>query len=64
MSKFRRTQSGIAICPFFTWNSENIGRPPGFGCTEDDVNLVHCIHPKNLNEFEGNCQPQLCPLSC
>lgn len=37
----RRTKAGLAICPFFTWTSENI---EGLGHTEDDVNLIHCIH--------------------
>ncbi len=37
----RRTKAGLAICTFFTWTSENI---EGLGHTEDDVNLIHCIH--------------------
>jgi hypothetical protein len=57
--KFRKTKSGIVICPFFIWQSENI---EGLGHTEDNVNLTFCNHPKNPNECEGNCQEKLCPL--
>jgi len=57
--KFRKTKSGITICPFFIWQSENI---EGEGHAEDDVNLVFCNHPENKDEYEGNCQENLCPL--
>ena len=57
--KFRRTKSGVTICPFFIWTSENI---EGLGHIEEDVNLVFCNHPKNKDEHEGNCQEKLCPL--
>ena len=56
---FRKTKSGVAICPFFIWTSENI---EGEGHTENDVNLSFCSHPKNPNDFEGNCQEKICPL--
>ncbi len=55
---FCKTKSGLAICPFFTWTSENI---EGEGHTENDVNLTFCDHPKNQNEFEGNCNKEDCP---
>lgn len=57
--KFRKTKSGVAICPFFTWASENIG---GYGHSENDVNLVHCSHPNNEDPYEGNCCEKICPL--
>lgn len=60
MKKYRKTKSGIAICPFFTWTSENI---EGLGRTEEnDVSLIHCTHLDNPNLNEGNCQKNLCPL--
>ena len=57
--KFRRTKAGITICPFFIWQSENI---EGVGHTETDVSLTFCNHPKNPDDYEGNCQEKLCPL--
>lgn len=60
MKTYRKTKHGVAICPFFTWTSENI---EGCGHTETDVNLVHCTHPDNPNDREGNCVLRLCPLS-
>ncbi len=58
--RFRKTKAGVTICPFFTWISENI---EGQGlCAENDVNLVYCVHQKNKNKYEGNCQEKLCPL--
>ncbi|HDY87835.1 MAG TPA: hypothetical protein ENH82_06925 [bacterium] len=57
--EFRKTKPGVAICPFFTWMSENIERE---GHTENDVSLIHCIHPKNPDLCEGNCQKDMCPL--
>ncbi len=57
---FRRTKAGVAICPFFGWQSENI---EGLGRqSENDVNLTFCSHPKNIDDCEGNCQPKTCPL--
>lgn len=56
---FRKIKSGVAICPFFIWTSKNIER---LRHTENDVNLVFCNHPKNKNDYEGNCQEKLCPL--
>lgn len=57
--KFRQTKSGIAICPFFIWTSENIEK---LGHSENDVNLTFCNHPENKNKHEGNCQEDLCPF--
>lgn len=57
--KFCKTKLGVAVCPFFVWTSENI---EGEGHTENDVNLTLCCHPKNLGNYEGNCQEKLCPL--
>lgn len=59
MSKFRTTKSGVAICPFFTWTSENI---EGLGHTDKDVSLTYCTHFDNPDLYEGNCQENLCPL--
>ena len=59
MSEYRRAKSGIAICPYIIWTSENI---EGLGHSENDVSLVFCSHPKNPDNFEGNCQEELCPL--
>ena len=59
MSNFRKTKSGIAICPFFTWTSEDIG---GEGHSENDVNLVHCTNLDNPDLYEGNCSKGKCPL--
>lgn len=57
---FQKTRAGVAICPFFTWVSENV---EGLGqCEENDVNLVHCTHHNNPEDCEGNCQEKLCPL--
>jgi len=56
---FRQTKSGIAICPFFTWTSENI---EGEGHSENDVNLVYCVHPANKDNYEGNCREDTCPI--
>lgn len=57
MAKFRKTKNRIAICPFFTWTSENIREH-----TEKDVSLIHCSHLDNPDLYEGNCQKNLCPL--
>ena len=59
MAEYRSTKSGMAICPFFTWTSENI---EGQGHTENDVNLTHCVNDNNKESYEGNCQESLCPL--
>lgn len=59
MSNFHKTKAGVAICPFFGWQSENI---EGLGQTEENVVLTHCSHPKNLNGYEGNCQENTCPI--
>ena len=59
MSEFCKTKHGVAICPFFGWQSENI---EGLGHSEDDVDLTFCSHPKNPNDCEGNCNPGDCPL--
>ena len=59
MANFRTTKAGVTICPFFTWQSENI---EGLGHGEDDVNLTYCTHPDNPDDFEGNCSEKLCPL--
>ena len=59
-NEFRTTKYGVAICPFFGWQSENIER---LGQSEEDVNLTNCSHPKNeLGDYEGNCQEEVCPL--
>lgn len=57
--RFRKIKSGIAICPFFFWTSENI---EGLGHTEEDVNLTLCTHYKNPESSEGNCRKEICPL--
>jgi len=59
MSKYSRTKAGIAICPYFVWQSENV---EGRGMRENDVNLTFCNHIKNPNSYEGNCQEKWCPL--
>lgn len=56
---FRKTKAGVAICPFFIWTSENIG---DLGHSENDVNLTHCTHPNNPDDYEGNCQSDVCPV--
>ncbi len=57
---FRQTKAGVAICPFFGWQSENI---EGLGReNESDVNLTFCSHPKNVDDCEGNCQYKYCPV--
>lgn len=61
MSKFRKTKHEVAICPFFTWTSENIGEIDKTE-KENDVNLIHCTHLDNPDLHEGNCQENLCPL--
>lgn len=58
--KIHKTKAGIAICPFFSWQSENIE-----GCgrhEENDVNLTYCDHIDNPDDYEGNCQEKYCPL--
>jgi len=59
MSKFNKTKLGIAICPFFIWQSERY-------LVEEyslyDIGVVFCVHPDNLSKFEGNCQEKNCPL--
>ena len=57
MSEFRKTKNGVAICPFFIWQGEDIRDQ-----AEEDVSLVFCNHPNNQDEYEGNCQENLCPL--
>ena len=59
MPSYLRTKTGIAICPYFIWQSENI---EGLGHREDDVTLIFCNHPKNQCDSEGNCQENWCPL--
>lgn len=59
MNNIRRTKPGIAICPFFTWTSEDIERT---GHNENDVNLTHCTHKANKHDHEGNCCEPDCPL--
>lgn len=57
---FHKTKSGVAICPFFIWKSENI---EGLGQHEEnDVSLTICNHSENNVPYEGNCQENLCPL--
>lgn len=58
---YQETKAGIPICPFFVWESENIGDEDK-SAKEYDVNLVHCTHPKNEVNCEGNCQEDICPL--
>lgn len=55
--RFRKTESGIAICPFFMRTSENFPEH-----SENDVNLVFCAHKKNKEDAEGNCREEICPL--
>ena len=57
--RFRKIKSGIAICPFLIWTSENI---EGLGHTEEDVNLIFCTHFENPDSYEGNCRKEICPL--
>lgn len=59
MLSYHRTKTGIAICPYFIWQSENI---EGLGHSEDDINLTFCNHIKNPDNCEGNCQEKWCPL--
>ena len=54
--QFRTTESGIAICPFFGWQSEEQEQ------SETDVNLVFCSHNDNKDKYEGNCRADVCPL--
>ena len=60
MKGFRTTKHGIAICPYFTWQSENV--EGGGWQAENDVNLTFCNHPDNSNDCEGNCTVEFCPL--
>lgn len=60
--KYRRTKLSVAICPFFVWQSENIGEPDKTP-KEGDVSLVFCDHPDNPDKYEGNCAVHLCPLA-
>ena len=53
---FRKTKSEVAICPFFIWTSEDIVQ------NENDLSLSFCNHPKNPDDYEGNCQEKICPL--
>ena len=57
--QFRATKTGVRICPFFIWTSEDV---EGLGHQEDDVNLTFCNHAGNKVDTEGNCQEALCPL--
>jgi len=59
MSLYRKTQPGVAICPFFGWASENI---EGLGHSEDDVSLTLCLHSRNADKQEGNCREEICPV--
>lgn len=59
MAEFLSTEHGAAICPFFTWQSE---RHLVDGNHLNNISLVHCIHPANPDDFEGNCQEEYCPL--
>lgn len=56
-SKFRKTHSRVAICPFFSWTSEDSKE-----ASENDVNLIFCNHPDNIDKHEGNCRADICPL--
>ena len=56
---YQTTKTGIAICPFFIWQSENV---EGLGQRETDVNLTFCTHPANPDSYEGNCNEKNCPL--
>ena len=60
MAQYRKTKAGLAICPYFIWQSEN---REGVGHNENDVNLTFCNHIKNPNNYEGNCQDENCPLT-
>lgn len=57
--KFRQTKYGIAICPHFQWQSENIERQ---GQQDDDVSLTFCSHDCNESDHEGNCNEKACPI--
>ena len=59
MAQYQKTKHGLAICPFFIWQSENV---EGRGHIETDVNLTFCNHTKNPKDCEGNCQEEYCPL--
>uniref|UniRef100_A0A6M3XG09 Uncharacterized protein n=1 Tax=viral metagenome TaxID=1070528 RepID=A0A6M3XG09_9ZZZZ len=61
--KFRTTKQGVAICPFFTWTSEDKALIERQGHSENDVSLTLCVHPDNPNDYEGNCNKTNCPLS-
>ena len=56
--RFRKTKSGVAICPFYIWTSENYQEH-----SENDVNLAFCSHNKNKEDTEGNCRKEICPLT-
>jgi len=55
MSEFQKTKHGMAICPFFTWQSDD-------NTNECDIVLTFCIHPDNKDNCEGNCSKERCPL--
>lgn len=57
---YRITKAGVAICPFFIWQSEDVEK---IGHNENDVNLTFCSHPDNKNKFEGNCREEYCPIN-
>ena len=59
--EFQKTKAGLAICPFFSWTSENIGEEDK-SPKENDVNLTNCSHPDNPEDSEGNCSATECPL--
>lgn len=40
-------------CDYFNYQKDSNG----------DITIVFCNHPKNPNQFEGNCQHSLCPLT-
>ncbi len=56
---FRKTDAGVAICPFFTWTSEDI---ECIGHNEYDVSLTYCSHPNQIDKCEGNCRYKYCPI--
>ncbi len=59
MSGFRKTKHGLAICPFFIWQSEDTQNNNEDEC---DISLTLCTHPNNKDNHEGNCNKEGCPL--
>ena len=52
--KFRETKTGFPICPYFIWKSEHD--------SDENISICFCSHSENPDEYESNCQKEICPL--